>query len=90
MAQFAFVKLADIEQAGPTGVANITFVFRLVWVGDELAGGEDLRVTASRGATNATVIAATQAAIIARAAALGRPGLVNADIKVIGGTTLFA
>lgn len=90
MAQFAFVKLHDIDQAGPTGVAQITFIFRVVWVGDELAGPDEVRVVANRGDTNATVIAAARTAIISRAAALGRPGLVNTDIKVIGGTTLFA
>lgn len=90
MAQFAFVKLDDIDQAGPTGVLQITFVFRVVWVGDELAGPEYIRVPANRGDTNASVIAAARTAIINRAAALGRPGLLASDIKVIGGTTLFA
>ena len=89
MAQFAFVKFHDIEQAGPTGVMSITFIFHVVWVGDELAGTDEIQVVVSRGSTNATVIAATQAAIIARAAELGRPGLLNTDIHVIGGAVLF-
>ena len=86
MTQLAFVKFDQITQEGPTGVPNITFVFQVVWVGDELAGGDEVRITASRAVTNNQLATAVQNAVIARATVLGRPGLTNADIRLVGGT----
>ena len=86
MAQLAFVKFEDISQEGPTGVPNITFVFKVIWVGDELAGADEVRITTTRATTNNALANAVQSAVIARAAALGRPGLAVADIRLVGGT----
>ncbi len=85
MAQLAFVKFDSIEQAGPTGVLQITFVFQGVWVGDQLAGGFRVRVLADRTITNATLATAVQNDIIGQAAARGVT-ITSTDIKLIGGT----
>ena len=85
MAQFAFARLDDIGP-GNTGTLSITFIIRVVWVGDELAGSDLLSVVASRGSTQAQLKTAVDNAIIARAAEIGRPGLTAADIRYIGGS----
>lgn len=85
MAQLAFVKFDDIQPSF-TGQVSIIFVFRVVWSGDELNGHDEVRVTANRAVTNNQLATAVQNEVIAKAAALGRPGLTTADIKLVGGT----
>ena len=89
MAQFAFVKFDDIE-SGSTGAPSVTFVFKVVWVGDQLAGGSlnkgyEVRVTVSRAVTNAQLATAVRSAVITRAAEMGYPSLADADIRLVGG-----
>ena len=85
MAQLAFVQFQDIDP-GVGGTPSVIFVFKVVWAGDELAGKDEVRVTAVRAVTNAQLATAVQNEVIARAAALGRPGLSTSDIRLVGGT----
>ncbi len=84
MAQFAFARLDDID-SGLTGTLSITFVIKVVWVGDELAGPESFRVLATRGTTANQLTTQVQNTIIARAAQLGST-ITSADIKFLGGS----
>lgn len=89
MAQFAFVKFHDIE-SGTGGSPTATFVFKVVWVGDQLAGGSlnegyEVRVTVSRAVTNTQLANAVRPAVIALANSLGYPSLTDADIRLVGG-----
>ncbi len=84
MAQFAFVKVDDISP-GITGTLSITFNIRLVWVGDQLAGGEMLNVVWTRGQTQVQFRTSVENAIIARAAEIGFPTMSANDIRYLGG-----
>lgn len=86
MAQFVFARLKEVDAGGPTGNVTVGFIMELSWVGDELAGMDTIRVPGSRGDNLATMTTTIQNAIIARAAALGRPGLTTADMRLIGGS----
>ncbi len=84
MAQFAFAKVDDISP-GITGTLSITFSIRIVWVGDQLAGGDMVNVTWTRGQTVLQFRTSVENTIIARAAEIGFPTMAATDIRYLGG-----